>query len=177
MNRQCKCTSCGYVFDFEDRTVVKESHGFNDGFYETFSCCPNCGGDWVDAVDCFKCGETFEEGELYSGWCEKCLRETINYDTFFEYCMANDDENYLEIFVMSEFMGGMDCPKFISYDFHQLMIDEYKHRADLVRSYEKMFGKTAPDNFLSACIRFIMDDDGSIGRENYADWLNKREVK
>jgi hypothetical protein len=21
-----------------------------------------------------------------------------------------------------------------------------------------------------------MDDDGSIGRENYADWLNKREA-
>ena len=31
--------------------------------------------------------------------------------------------------------------------------------------------------FLTDCIRFIMDDDGSIGRENYADWLNKREVK
>ena len=30
---------------------------------------------------------------------------------------------------------------------------------------------------IDACIRFIMDDDGSIGRENYADWLNKREVK
>ena len=45
MNRQCKCTDCGYVFDFEDRTAVKESHGFNDGFYETFSCCPNCGGE------------------------------------------------------------------------------------------------------------------------------------
>ena len=31
--------------------------------------------------------------------------------------------------------------------------------------------------FLADCIRFVMDDDGSIGRENYADWLNKMEVK
>ena len=178
MNRQCKCTSCNYVFDYEDRTVVKENHGFDDGFCETFSCCPNCGGDFEDAVDCCECGETFTENELYSGWCEKCLRETINYDTFFEYCEANKDEQYLDIFVMSELLGGMDCPKNVSYEFHQLMIDEYQHRANLVRQYEKMFGKKAPDDFLSACIRFIMDDDGSIGRENYADWLNsKKEVK
>ena len=167
MNRQCKCTDCGYVFDFEDRTVVKESHGFNDGFYETFSCCPNCGGDFEDAADCCDCGETFTENELYSGWCEKCLRETINYDTFFEYCEANKDEQYLDIFVMSELLGGMDCPKNVSYDFHQLMIWVYK-------TYTQADCTCEP---LSACIRFIMDDDGSIGRENYADWLNKREVK
>ncbi len=179
MNRQCKCTSCNYVFDFEDAGGVKENHWL-DGEYmgsETFLVCPNCGGDFEDAVDCCECGETFTENELYSSWCEKCLRETINYDTFFAYCEANKDEQYLDIFVMSELLGGMDCPKWISYDFHQLMISEYKHRAELVRSYEKMFGKKTPDDFLPACIRFIMDDDGSTGRENYADWLNKREVK
>ena len=32
-------------------------------------------------------------------------------------------------------------------------------------------------DFLEDCIRFVMDDDGSIGRDNYADWLNKKEVK
>ena len=171
MNRQCKCTSCNYVFDYEDRTVVKENHGFNDGFYETFSCCPNCGGDFEDAADCCECGETFTENELYGGWCEKCLRETINYDTFFEYCEANKGEQYLDIFVMSELLGGMDCPDNVSYEFHQLMIDVYKKKAQVAKVFEKT------DGFLEACIRFIMDDDGSIGRENYADWLNKREVK
>lgn len=171
MNRQCKCTSCGYLFDFEDRTVVKESHGFDDGFYETFSCCPNCGGDFEDAADCCECGETFTENELYDGWCEKCLRETINYNTFFEYCEANKDEQYLDMFVMSELLGGMDCPKNVSWDFHQLMVETYKRR---VADAKLLGGKFA---FLVDCVRFIMDDDGSIGRENYADWLNKREVK
>ena len=33
------------------------------------------------------------------------------------------------------------------------------------------------EDILEDCICFIMDDDGEIGRENYADWLNKREVK
>lgn len=177
MNRQCKCTDCGYVFDFEDRTVVKESHGFNDGFYETFSCYPNCGGDFEDAVECHECGEAFTEDEIYGDkWCEKCLRETINYDTFFEYCEANKDEQYLDIFVMSELLGGMDCPKNVSYDFHQLMIDVYKARVyDIKRAMTEEYRKGI--DILPACIRFIMDDDGSIGRENYADWLNKREAK
>ena len=177
MNRQCKCTSCGYVFDFEDRTVVKESHGFDDGFYETFSCCPNCGGDFEDAADCCECGETFTENELYSGWCEKCLRETINYDTFFEYCEANKDERYLDIFVMSELLGGMDCPDNVSYEFHELMVDTYKARVDDIKSAMTASYKAVID-ILPACICFIMDDDGSIGREIYADWLNsKKEVK
>ena len=177
MNRQCKCTSCNYVFDFDDRTVVKESHGFDDGFCETFSCCPNCGGDWVDAVDCCQCGETFEEGELYSGWCEKCLRETINYDTFFEYCEANKDEQYLDIFVM-EVLLDTKCPDNVSWDFHKLMIKYYKECVDSVTSWEKLMGRKHIDDFLVDCIRFIMDDDGECGRENYADWLNsKKEVK
>ena len=177
MNRQCKCTDCGYVFDYEDRTVVKESHGFNDGFYETFSCCPNCGGDFEDAADCCECGETFTENELYDGWCEKCLRETINYDTFFEYCEANKDEQYLDIFVMSELLGGMDCPNNVSYEFHELMVDTYKERVEQIKRDKQMFGKTYGE-IIDRCIRFIMDDDGSIGRENYADWLNsKKEVK
>ncbi len=171
MNRQCKCTDCGYVFDYEDCRVVKESHGFDDGFYETFSCCPNCGGDFEDAADCCECGETFTENELYAGWCEKCLRETINYDKFFEYCEANRDEQYLDIFVMAYLLGDMSCPRNISKEFHQLMIDTYKRRV----AKAKLFGTA--DEILIACIRFVMDDDGSIGRENYADWLNKREVK
>ena len=172
MNRQCKCTSCNYVFDYEDRTVVKESHGFDDGFYETFSCCPNCGGDFEDAADCCECGEAFTENELYSGWCEKCLRETINYDTFFEYCEANKNENYLDMFVMCYLLNCDEVPKYPSWDFHQLMIETYKRRV----SDAKLLGGRF--DFLADCIRFIMDDDGSIGRENYADWLNsKREVK
>ena len=177
MNRQCKCTSCNYVFDFEDRTVVKENHGFDDGFYETFSCCPNCGGDFEDAADCCECGEAFTENELYDGWCEKCLRETINYDTFFEYCEANKDEQYLDIFVMSEFLN-MDMPKHSSDEFHRVMVKIYKGKVKSVTDWERMFGRKSPDDFLPACIRFIMDDDGSIGRDNYADWMNsKKEVK
>ena len=176
MNRQCKCTDCGYVFDYDDRTAVKESHGFDDGFYETFSCCPNCGGDFEDSADCCECGETFTENELYDGWCEQCLSETIIYDTFFEHCEANKDEHYLDMFVLTEFLGGMDVPKDITDEFHQVMVYEYKMKQNVAEFAENTM-QTKQFSFLDACIRFIMDDDGSIGRENYADWLNKREAK
>ena len=172
-----KCCECGHLFEDGEQAVWEERHGLDTPPYEQWSGCPICKGGYEEAHQCKECGEWHTENELYDGWCEKCLRETITYDTFFEYCEANKDEQYLDIFVMSELLGGMDCPKHSSYEFHQLMIDEYQHRANLVRQYEMMFKKKAPDNFLAACIRFIMDDDGSIGRENYADWLNKREVK
>ena len=175
MNRQCKCTDCGYVFDYEDATAVKEDHGFDD-FPEIFRICPNCGGDFEDAADCCECGEAFTENELYSGWCEKCLRETINYETFFEYCEANKDEQYLDTFVMREILNCEYVPKYSSYEFHELMVQVYKERVEQIKRDKAMFGKTYAE-IIDACIRFIMDDDGSIGRENYADWLNKREVK
>ena len=78
---------------------------------------------------------------------------------------------------MSELLGGMDCPKNVSYEFHELMVDTYRERVEQIKRDKAMFGKTYAE-IIDACIRFIMDDDGSIGRENYADWLNsKKEVK
>ena len=179
-NRTVKCVDCGYVFDIEDAGGVRENHWLDGEYmgYETFLVCPNCGGDFEDAVECHECGEAFTEDEIYGDkWCEKCLCETINYDTFFEYCEANKDEQYLDIFVMSELLGGMDCPKWISYDFHQLMIDTYKARIEAIEAAMTEEYRKSID-ILPACIRFIMDDDGSIGKENYAEWLNnKKEVK
>ena len=179
MNRQCKCTDCGYVFDYEDAGGVRENHWL-DGEYmgsETFLVCPNCGGNFEDAADCCECGEAFSEDELYSGWCEKCLCEAITYDTFFEYCEANKEHNYLDTFVMCYLLNCDEVPKYPSWDFHQLMISTYNNYVRSIKEAKARGSKYVCD-ILEDCIRFIMDDDGSIGRENYADWLNsKKEVK
>mgnify|MGYP003293761269 CR=1 FL=1 len=165
-----KCESCGHLFEEGEQARWTEEHG------EKWDGCPLCRGGYEEVHQCKECGEWHTEDELYEGWCEKCLRATINYDTFFEYCEANKDENYLDIFVMSEFLD-MDMPNHSSYDFHTLMIQVYKGRVEHTLNYYAIYRRKSPDEFLDACIRFIMDDDGSIGRENYADWLNKREVK
>ena len=172
-----RCCECGNLFEEGEQAVWEERHGLDTPPYEMWSGCPLCRGGYEEVHQCKECGDWHTDDELYEGWCEKCLRETINYDKFFEYCEANKDEQYLDIFVMSELLGGMDCPKNVSYEFHQLMIDVYKKEVDAIKFYEKQFGHKPSGDFLDACIRFVMDDDGSIGRENYADWLNKREVK
>jgi hypothetical protein len=172
-----KCCECGHLFEDGEQAVWYENQGECHGVtaMERFSGCPLCHDDYEEVHQCKECGEWHTEDELYEGWCEKCLRETINYDTFFEYCEANKDEQYLDIFVMSELLGGMDCPKNVSYEFHELMVDAYKARVDDIKSAMTASYKAFID-ILPACIRFIMDDDSSIGRENYADWLNKREA-
>lgn len=175
MNRTYKCTQCDYVFDHDERRTVVEKHGFYDDVVETFSCCPCCGGNYEEVVDCCECGESFTEKKLYDGWCEKCLRETINYDTFFEYCEANKDRQYLDIFVMSLCFDGMDAPSDTTEKFHNHLIALYKGMVEMAQSVIAV--GVEDSRLLPACIRFIMDDDGSIGRGNYADWLNKREVK
>lgn len=165
-----RCENCGHLFEEGEQARWMEDHG------EKWDGCPICRGGYEEVHQCKECEEWHTENELYEGWCEKCLRETINYDTFFEYCEANKDEQYLDIFVMSELLGGMDCPDNVSCDFHQLMIDLYKKRVDGIKKDMALFNRTF-DGFIDACIRFIMDDDGLIGRENYAEWLNKREGK
>ena len=173
-----KCCECGHLFEDGEQAVWEERHGLDTLPYEKWSGCPLCRGDYEEVYQCKECGDWHYEDELYDGWCEKCLRETINYDTFFEYCEANKDEQYLDIFVMSELLGGMDCPKHSTVEFHSLMVERYKQEVKLDRDTESILGRKTSLNFLDACIRFIMDDDGSIGRENYADWLNsKKEVK
>ena len=50
------------------------------------------------------------------------------------------------------------------------MIQAYQDRAAKAKENEILYG------FIADCERFIMEDDGNIGRENYAEWLNEREV-
>ena len=154
-----KCCKCGNLFEDREQAVWYETHGLDSPPYEKWDGCPVCKGDYEEVHQCQECDEWHTEDELYSGWCEKCLRNTINYDTFFEYCEANKGENYLDTFVMCYLLNCDEVPKYPSWDFHQ----------------SKLLGEKF--GFLEDCIRFVMDDDGSIGRENYADWMNKREVK
>ena len=70
-----------------------------------------------------------------------------------------------------------EVPKYPSWDFHQLMISTYKNYVRSIKEAKSIVRKYIC-YILEYCNRFIMDDDGSIGRENYAEWLNsKKEVK
>ena len=72
--------------------------------------------------------------------------------------------------MMFYLLGGMDCPGKVSPELHQLMVETYKRRVANAKLLGEKFG------FLEKCVRFIMEDDGYSGRENYAEWLNNRKV-
>lgn len=173
-----RCCECGNLFEEGEQDVWYENQGECHGVtaMERFSGCPVCHEDYEEVRQCKGCGEWHTDDELYDGWCEKCLLESINYDTFFEYCEANKDEQYLNTFVMYEILNCEYVQKYSSYEFHELMVQVYKERVENIKRDKEMFGKSYSE-IIDACIRFVMDDDGSIGRENYADWLNKREAK
>ena len=171
-----KCEVCGHLFGDGEQRTVTETYGFPDSLSERFNVCPLCGGDYQRVKQCHSCGDWHTEGKLFEGWCESCLKDSINYDTFYDYCESNMDNRYLDIFVMSELLGGMDCPDTVTLEFHGLMIEVYTKKSSDEKMYKALFGKSFT-GFLPACVRFIMEDDGSIGRESYADWLNRQEVK
>lgn len=72
------CDSCGKAV--ADGTVVhtKDSHGFNDGYYETVLSCPWCHSTEIyKAKYCFTCHRAFygkyaetAEGDIF---CERCF--------------------------------------------------------------------------------------------------------
>ena len=50
-----KCNCCDEIFD--EPSVVRETHGFHDGFAETFYVCPYCGGDYTEVEEEDDCCE------------------------------------------------------------------------------------------------------------------------
>ena len=173
-----RCLNCGNLFEDGEQATWYENQGECHGSIAMgrFDGCPLCRGDYEEVYQCKGCGDWHSEDDLYDGWCEKCLRETINYDTFFEYCEANKGEQYLDTFVMCYLLNCNEVPKYPSWDFHQLMISTYNNYVRSIKEAKAMGSKYVFD-ILDDCIRFVMDDDGYSGRENYADWLNKLERK
>ena len=75
-----RCCECGNLFEEGEQAVWYENQGECHGrsAMERFDGCPVCRGDYEEVYQCKECGDWHAEGELYDGWCEKCLRETIN---------------------------------------------------------------------------------------------------
>lgn len=74
------CLECGAVF--EEPETWEEGRGEFWGFpcSETVSGCPECGGDYEEALQCAECGEWFFTDELDDGLCEDCQEEEIEDD-------------------------------------------------------------------------------------------------
>ena len=73
-----KCIECGAIF--EEPKTWEEYRGEYWGCpcSETMSGCPECRGDYEEAVECTRCGEWCFEDELDDGLCEVCQDELFN---------------------------------------------------------------------------------------------------
>ena len=72
-----KCLDCGHIFDEGEQKKWTENVGECFGFpaYETFGCCPLCGGGYAETVRCEICGAEYLEDELNGGVCNECIDE------------------------------------------------------------------------------------------------------
>lgn len=73
-----KCEDCGYVFEDGEERTYRENH-MEGGYYEQFSECPYCGGDYREATMCESCCKYFFSEELHGGICNECLHD-YDYD-------------------------------------------------------------------------------------------------
>lgn len=93
------CTNCKELISEDDLSTYKDAHGFNDGHYEEYDICPNCGqAEFENAHKCEICGEYFydEENDL-SRICPNCVEENMNYETLFNATQKNGQKEKVEI--------------------------------------------------------------------------------
>ena len=73
------CLECGNVFSEDEIEYWKEDRGehFGTPRYETFSGCPRCNGDYVEAHRCDGCGEWIDTDTYVeigdAKYCENCF--------------------------------------------------------------------------------------------------------
>lgn len=150
-----RCCNCGHLFEEGELAVWGEFRGECWGTVcsESMSGCPICKGDYEEAKLCKKCDSWHAEEELTNGICNSCLEDEIGYSSFLDFMLE---------------MGALR-------DFLTEVVWE---KMDMVGMF---YFKQAEDelgkrNFLQTCKSYIMENQHEIGKEEFADWLNKRET-
>ena len=141
MNRPCKCTDCGHVFDYDDRAIVEE-HRFDDGFTESYAYCPKCGGDFDEGISCDRCGEIFTPNEMEGTLCRECL-ESYLYDV--DTCVEAGE--YLTLTVE---LNGLLASLFTSQQINTILLRELREAQRItpidcsafLKFYAEEFGET-----------------------------------
>lgn len=171
-----KCLNCSHVFDESEAATEREPHYELDGaFCEYFSVCPNCHSEDIsDAYQCAGCGEWFFGDEVIGGhYCKTCLYESITYDNFYEFAVA--EGNYDEPDYMSEFVWtcpeiwdneAKELPRHCSPSFKECIREIYKDHAKYDRPMQN-----GTRVFLDRIRDYIWRADLE---DEFADWLYKK---
>jgi len=155
-----KCLVCGHIFELDEAARWREPEG------EPQSGCPVCMSSYEETNICLRCFEDFLEDELFEGWCEDCLVETLSYDIALEYL---EEESLLEEFFFTSWFG-VDPPQNTS----QLLAETLRRWFLQLVEDEKL---SRNPKLLNACRKFILQADYDEGKSLFAQWLNERGIK
>ena len=138
------CQGCGAVYGADE--LNKDKHD-----------CWVCGDELVEAGECDGCGDIVPESHLFGGYCEDCLRDSINELTAERYLSGR---GYLVQFLANyvwdaEISGGNDR-------FHAMCLTEF------VNNYR---------TYHAQVVQFIMDDSGRSGMDDYGVWFSNYRRK
>lgn len=150
-----RCVDCGHIFDVGEEKVYTEAHG------EKMSCCPVCGGDFLEVDHCDGCYKVKWLDELYSGYCERCLRDSLNGANISAYIKHSDqaEDFYIKWYYETECLNP-------SAELIDLCRTGYLKQVAL----EAMQGKHKAER------EFWRYLDNTQQIEDYAKWLAQRKM-
>lgn len=151
-----KCDNCGHLFDDGEQAVWAEDRGecWGTRCSETVSGCPICKCDYEEVFRCKICGDWHKECELMGGLCDDCLDAKMDYRSILDFLI---DTDYLRDFLTE-----------IVWEKTDMVAMFYFKQA------EDTFGNKS---FLKSCKSLIKSGDYEITKSDFAEWLNKKEVK
>lgn len=152
-----KCCECGHLFEDGEQAIWYENQGECHGriAMEKFCGCPMCKGDYEEVHQCKECDEWHTKDELCGGYCFDCLKEKCTREVAIDYIV--DTTDYLEHFSFTVFFK-IDPPKETSWELRETLKEIVKEQAT---------EKELKD--------YIFEDICTV--DDFADWLNEREVK
>ena len=134
-----KCYDCEATF-FGPKNVserVGEYHG--EPAYTSYACCPECGGNFDEAIQCKICGEWFFEDELDDGICEMCIdEEKEKYHDNVKSCLEilKDEKKKIEI---NPVLAMLLKPSVIEQILTEYVLNNSFDCKDVVEEYEDWF--------------------------------------
>lgn len=98
------CTDCGNLFEDGEEGRYTDTLDYidRDPYQEPRTCCPVCGGDFVEAEICSVCGSANDPDKMIGKFCPECLEEQMTPEIMKKY-ISLDLENFAEWLSDSEF--------------------------------------------------------------------------
>lgn len=134
-----KCYDCEATFSEPRIYTEKMGEHFGVPAYASFSCCPECGGNFDEATQCKICGECFFEDELDDGVCEMCIDEKKDeYRYNVEACLEILKDEKMEIEI-NPVLAMVLKPSVIESILTEYVLNNSFDCKDVVEEYEDWF--------------------------------------